>query len=110
MVSEIDDAEIVIVDIKAVANGYRLSRLIRSTVFNDREEDIGTLDDLIVGPDDRILFAVLQVGGFLRIGGRLIAVPFESLLLDNVSGRLRIILPGATREALETVPAFAYRD
>jgi hypothetical protein len=44
MVSEIDDAEMVVVDIKAVANGYRLSRLIRSTVFNDREEDIGTLD------------------------------------------------------------------
>src|SRR5258708_32031427 len=71
MASEMDqDVEIVVVDVGTVAGGYRVSELMRSTVVNDRGERIGTIDDFIIGGDDRVLFAVLQVGGFLGLGGR----------------------------------------
>jgi hypothetical protein len=100
--------EIVVVDVAAVARGYRVSRLMRSTVVNDRDERIGTIDDFIIGGDDRVFFAVLQVGGFLGLGGRLVAVPYDSLLLADTAGKPKIVLPGATREALEQLPEFAY--
>jgi hypothetical protein len=100
--------EIVVVDVKAVARGYRASRLIASEVINDQNEDIGTVDDLIIGDGDRVLFAVLQVGGFLGIGGSLVAVEFESLKLEKVGGALRIVLPGATRDTLKNLPVFNY--
>jgi len=38
----------------------------------------------------------------------LIAIPFESLELSYTDGNLKIILPGATRDALTTVPEFEY--
>jgi sporulation protein YlmC with PRC-barrel domain len=100
--------ELVVVDVAAVARGYRASKLTGSNVMNDRDEKIGTLDDLIVGQEQpRMLFAILQVGGFLGMGGRLVAVPFESLKIDARDGK--ITLPGASREQLKRLPEFVYR-
>jgi len=77
--------------------------------LNDRDEGIGTFEDLIIDKEDDTLFSVLQIGGFLGIGGRLIAIPFDRLELSEADGSVRIILPGATREALKALPAFEYR-
>jgi sporulation protein YlmC with PRC-barrel domain len=96
---------VVIVDVKAVAKGLRTSKLVGKTVVNDKNEQIGTIDDLIIDRD-RVLFAVLQVGGFLGIGGRLVAVPYESLVVDEAGNK--ITLPGATRDQLTKLPEFNY--
>jgi hypothetical protein len=102
------DIEIVVVDVEAVAGGFRVSELMRSTVVNDSDERIGSIDDFIIGADDRVLFAVLQVGGFLGLGGRLVAIPWDSFVLADDGGKLKIVLPGATREALKQLPEFTY--
>ena len=61
--------QLVEVDIKAVAAGYRTSNLRGANVQNEKNDKIGTLDDIIIGTDkERVLFAILQVGGFLGIG------------------------------------------
>lgn len=100
---------IVVVDVDDVATGYRASELIGSSVVNDQDERIGTIDDFVIGRDDRVLFAVLQVGGFLGLGGKLVAVPYQSLVLSEEDGKLRVVLPGATRDELKKVPEFQYR-
>jgi sporulation protein YlmC with PRC-barrel domain len=97
--------ELVVVDVHSVAEGYRASKLIGSSVVNDQNEKIGTVEDIIIGKD-KVLFAVLQVGGFLHIGGRMVAVPFQSLVLED--GGTKIKLPGATQEALKKLPEFKY--
>ena len=97
---------IVVVDVVAVADGYRASQLRGTTVVNSQNEKIGKLDDLIVGRD-RVLFAIIQVGGFLGLGSHLIAVPYASLRISD-DGK-RIVLPGATKEQLENLPEFKYR-
>lgn len=97
--------DLLTIDVKAVAKGYRTSQLIGSPVVNDKKERIGTIDDIIIG-QDRVLYAVLQAGGFLGVGGRLIAVPFQKLVLDHADGK--VMLPGATREELTTLPEFKF--
>ncbi len=104
----LEELDIVIVDMDDLEGGYRVSELMRSTVVNDADERIGTIDDFIIGGDDRVLFAILQVGGFLGIGGKLVAVPFDALVLSEEDGKRRIMLPGATREELENAPEFKY--
>ena len=96
--------ELLVVDVHAVANGYRASKLIGSSVVNDQNEKIGTIEDIIIGRD-RVLFAVLQVGGFLHLGGHMVAVPYQSLVLDEPG---KVKLPGATQEALKNLPEFKY--
>lgn len=92
------------VDVSRVSNGYRAGKIIGSTVYNDAKEDVGKIDDLIVGRDDRVPYATLSVGGFLGVGDKLVVVPFANLQL----GPERIVLPGATKAALKDLPKFTY--
>ncbi len=99
-------AQLVEVDAKPLAEAYRASKLIGASVVNDKDEKIGSVDDLIVTPKDRVLFAVISVGGFLGINGRLVAVPYSSLTVDE-DGR-KVTLPGASKDALTKLPPFHY--
>jgi len=86
-----------------VARGYRAETLKLKPVVNDKNETIGRINDFIFGKDGNI-YVVLAVGDFTGIGGHLIAIPFRSLKLDDPSGD--IVLPGASRAALEKLPVF----
>src|ERR1700719_735367 len=99
--------QLVKVDLSVVAKGYRMSKLIGSSVINDKNEKIGTVDDVIADKDKKQLsFAVLQVGGFLGVGGHLVAVPYESLGIDDTGQK--ITLPGATKDELKKMSEFNY--
>ena len=100
--------QLVKVDLSVVAKGYRMSKLIgSSSVINDKNEKIGTVDDVIADKDKKQLsFAVLQVGGFLGLGGRLVAVPYDSLVIDD-NGQ-KITLPGASKDELKKLSEFNY--
>ena len=97
--------ELVVVDVKLVSKGYRASELTGRDVVNDKDQEIGKIDDFIVDKD-KVLFAILEVGGFLGVGGHLVAVPFASLQLDDM-GR-KVVLPGASKDNLEKLPVFEY--
>jgi len=84
------EVSLVVVDVVAVAGGYRASKLRGATVVNPENEKIGELDDLIVGKD-RVLFGIIQVGGFLGLGSHFIAVPYSSLQISDVT---QIDVPG----------------
>jgi len=56
--------QLVVVNVTTVAEGYRVSKLLGTDVLNDKNEKIGSIDDIVIGKD-RVLFVVLQVGGFL---------------------------------------------
>jgi sporulation protein YlmC with PRC-barrel domain len=99
--------QLVKVDLSVVAKGYRMSKLIGSSVINDKNEKIGTVDDVIADKDKKQLsFAVLQVGGFLGVGGHLVAVPYDSLVIDDTGQK--ITLPGASKDELKKLSQFNY--
>ena len=97
--------QLVKVDLSVVAKGYRMSKLIGISVSNEKNEKIGTLDD-VVADKKQLNFAVLQVGGFLGLGGRLVVVPYESLVIDDVGKT--ITLPGASKDALKNLSEYNY--
>jgi sporulation protein YlmC with PRC-barrel domain len=97
--------ELIVVDVTTVAKGYRTSKLTGTSVTNDQNEKIGTVDDFVID-HEKVLFTVLQIGGFLGIGGHLVAVPYQSLVLDETGSKIR--LPGATRDELKKLPEFKY--
>lgn len=92
------------VDPASLETGYRTSKVVGSTVVNEDNETVGTIDDLIVTPNASVPFAVLSVGGFLGIGSRYVVVPFNSF---QVKGK-QMVLPGATKDSLTALPAFTY--
>ena len=102
--------QLVKVDVQVVANGYRVSKLTGQVVVNDKNERIGKIDDFVIGHDEgHSLFTVLEVGGFLGIGSRLVAVPYDSLTIDQKGSKIeKIALPGASKDQLEKLTEFRY--
>ena len=92
------------VDPQSVATGYRTSKVVGSTVVNEANETVGTIDDLIVTPNEKVPFAVLSVGGFLGMGTKYVVVPFSALQVKDK----QVVLLGATKDSLKGLPEFKY--
>ena len=93
-----------VVDPSTLTTGYRSSKVIGSTVFNEANEEIGKIDDLIVTPKDSVPYAVISVGGFLGMGSHYVVVPASSLEVDSK----RMLLRGATKDSLKALPSYSY--
>ena len=95
------------VDVKEVAKGYRASELAGADVQNGAGEEIGSIDDLIVDRE-KVLFAILEIGGFLGIGGFLVAIPYNSLEINEDGSK--IVLAQGSKEELQKLPEFKYEE
>jgi hypothetical protein len=95
-----------VVSVQRPSTGYRATKIVGSGVINDRNETIGKIDDLIISRDDRALYAILSVGGFLGMGNRYVAVPYDRLTPS--SDNQKFVVAGATKEALKTMPEYKY--
>jgi hypothetical protein len=94
------------VDPASLATGYRTSKVVGATVVNEANETVGTIDDLIVTPTNKVPFAVLSVGGFLGVGSKYVVVSFASLQVKDK----QMVLPGATKDTLKALPEFKYNS
>ncbi len=92
------------VDPLNIATGYRASKVNGSTVVNDANDSIGKVDDIIISSDGKNPYLVLSVGGFLGIGEHLVALPYDSVRVQED----RIVLPGGTKDQLKALPQFKY--
>ena len=99
---------IVRIDVTKITQGIRVTRIIGKDVENDAGEEIGEINDLIINPTDKVTYAIIGVGGFLGMGERLIAVPFEALKTKPNDDDL--IFAGATKERIRQLPEFRHSD
>jgi sporulation protein YlmC with PRC-barrel domain len=82
----------------------REKNILGKAVYNDKNEKIGTVDDLIISPDKSVSFAIIGVGGFLGMAKHDVAIPISRIKEENK----KLVLPGATKEALKALPEFQY--
>ncbi len=87
---------------------YKLkaSDLIGKDVKNMNGEDVGSIDDLVIGVNDQVAYAVVSVGGFLGIGDKLVAVPYNKFRMRGED----VLVLDATKESLKKEAAFTYRE
>jgi sporulation protein YlmC with PRC-barrel domain len=91
----------------------RASKLIGTSVYNDRDEKVGSVDDVVLGKDNKADDVIVSVGGFLGMGTKLVAVPYTSLKLGdtkNASSDNKVVMPGATKDSLKAQPDFHYTN
>ncbi|MBN8898438.1 MAG: PRC-barrel domain-containing protein, partial [Rhodospirillales bacterium] len=87
--------------------GMRSSKIVGSSVYNDKDEKVGSVDDLVIG-SDKSLHAVISVGGVLGMGAKMVEVPFDKLQFGNTKGSSdnRIVMPGATADGRAVLRAW----
>ena len=84
------------------------SSLIGDKVVNFEGEDLGKIEELMIDMDDgRVNYAVLSFGGFLGIGDKLFAIPFQSLRLDTENKQFVL---NVDKERLRNAPGFDKHD
>ena len=89
----------------ALVLGWRASQLVGASVYNDRDQRIGKIEDMIVTPDNKLSVAVIDVGGFLGLGKHRVAIPVEQF--SDIRAK-KLILPNASKETLKSLPEFHF--
>ena len=62
---------------------WRASKMVGLNVYNDKNESIGSINDLLTDRNGNIKAVVLGVGGFLGVGEHLVAVAFDKIKFVN---------------------------
>jgi hypothetical protein len=79
-----------------------VDEIVGKKVVSQQGEEIGEIEDVVVDTSSQTKLAVIDVGGFLGIGEKSVAVSFDQLELSD-DGRVRSDL---TRETLESQPEY----
>ena len=78
--------------------------LIGDSVVNAAEEDLGDIKEIMLDMQTgQVAYAVLAFGGFLGMGEKLFAVPWQALHLDTVNKRMVL---NVDKERLKNAPGF----
>ena len=92
-------------EMKSVALGWSAEKqILDKDVYNDKDEKVGKVEDLIVTPEKAVSYVIIGVGGFLGLDRHDVAIPAGQLKVQG--GKL--VLAGASKDALKALPKFEY--
>lgn len=74
--------------------------IIGKSVFNENDEKVGDIKDVIISSDGRTMYLLVGAGGFLGMGEKEVAVPFDRFERRDD----RVLLSGYTKEQLKALP------
>ena len=94
-------------EMRDVSMGWSTKRtILGQPVFNDKDERVGSIDDIIIAPDKAVSYAIINAGGFTGLTKHDVAIPVSQLKLVDK----KLVLAGATKEALKASPPFQYAN
>ena len=87
---------------------WKASSLKGADVRTPAGEKLGDIRDLAIDTNGRVMYAALSVGGFLGMGDRVVAVPWDSLVFarGNENGDKKLVTLVSTKAQLELAPQF----
>jgi sporulation protein YlmC with PRC-barrel domain len=92
-------------EMKAVALDWSVKKqILGQYVYNEQNQRVGKIDDLIIAPDTAVSFVIVGAGGFVGLGRHDVAIPVTQLKQQDG----KYLLPGATKEAIKALPTFEY--
>jgi sporulation protein YlmC with PRC-barrel domain len=76
-------------------------------VYDPANSKIGEVMDVLLSPDGKVNALIIGVGGFLGMGEKDVAVPFNAVKHSTRDGKVYLTLD-TTKEALKTAPGLKY--
>jgi sporulation protein YlmC with PRC-barrel domain len=70
-------------DSASYQGNWRASKLVGLSVYNDNNESLGSINDLLTDKSGNIKAVIIGVGGFLGVGEHLVAVPLDKIKFVN---------------------------
>ena len=102
-------ADMEFIEVQDEAQFLAEDEVIGKDVVNINDEEVGTITDLVMDQDQKLVGIVLSVGGFLGIADKWVAIPVDQIDFptDEEPARLRVAV---TEEQLQNAPDFMTRD
>lgn len=102
-------ADMEFIEVQDEAQFLAEDEVIGKDVVNINDEEVGTITDLVMDQDQKLVGIVLSVGGFLGIADKWVAIPVDQIDFptDEEPARLRVAV---TEEQLKNAPDFMTRD
>ena len=95
---EVQEAEQFLADEEVIGKG----------VVNVMDEEVGTIAELVIDPEQKLVGVVLSVGGFLGIGSKWVAIPVDEIEFPTRDQPARLLV-AVTEEQLKNAPDFTTR-
>jgi sporulation protein YlmC with PRC-barrel domain len=88
-----------------LAMGWSVKKtLMGKTIYNDADQKVGKVEDLIISPDKAVSYVIVGAGGFVGIGRHDVAIPI--MQIQDKAGKL--VMAGATKDTIKGMPSFTY--
>jgi sporulation protein YlmC with PRC-barrel domain len=87
-------------------NVMMASNMIGTTVYSNNNENVGDINDIIIGKDGRVQGVVIGVGGFLGLGEKDVLIPLDRLQFSRDDNNNQRMVIADTKQDLENAPAF----
>jgi len=89
------------------AQGVTITDWYKQSVYDLSNNKVGEIVDLLLMPDGKISLLVLRAGGFLGLGEKDVAVPFDAVQHTVKDGNVHLTLD-TTEEAVKSAPRLRY--
>ncbi|WP_298957181.1 PRC-barrel domain-containing protein [uncultured Methylobacterium sp.] len=83
------------------------SKLVGKNLYNNKNENVGEIEDLVIDNGKTVTGVVVSVGGFLGMGERYVVVDPSSIFLHKADGKLKAMVD-TDKDALKNAPEFKY--
>lgn len=84
--------------------------MLNKNVTNAANESVGDINDILISSDGKIAAVIVGVGGFLGLGEKDVALPFDQVVAArDADGNLKLTT-SMTKEALQSAPAYVKPD
>ncbi len=95
----------VVVEATQITAGWSVKKtILGKTVYNEKGDKIGKVDDLIIDPEKNVSYLIVGAGGFVGLGRHDVAIPIAKTQEQN--GKL--VMTGATKDSVKAMPQFTY--
>jgi hypothetical protein len=91
----------------AFSGDVSAKELLSESVVNATNESIGDINDVLIGHGGKIAAVIVGVGGFLGMGEKDVALPYDQLTFSKDGNNNLIVGTSATKESLEDAPEYS---
>jgi sporulation protein YlmC with PRC-barrel domain len=90
------------------ADNLTVTHWYKQNVYDPSDSKIGEIMDVLVDPEGKIGVLIVGVGGFVGLGEKDVAVPFNAVQFKTKDSNKWYPVMNTTKDALKTAPGYKY--
>jgi sporulation protein YlmC with PRC-barrel domain len=91
----------------APSDSWTVTNYYKQSVYDTKQSKIGSVDDVLLDKQGKVSALIVGVGGFLGVGEKDVAVPFEAVKAEKKDGKWYLTLD-ESKDSLKAATGYKY--